>query len=94
MTYGQVSTGYKGGGVNPRPFFLNQIQPFNPETLTTYEVGFKSDLFDRTMRPMWTRSPPCPRRPGRPVAVLFGRRPSDREAASAVATGPANAGSR
>ncbi len=50
MTYGQVSTGYKGGGVNPRPFLLNQIQSFNPETLTTYEVGFKSDLFGRTMR--------------------------------------------
>jgi iron complex outermembrane receptor protein len=28
----------------------NQIKPFNPETLTTYEVGFKSDLFDRRLR--------------------------------------------
>ena len=50
MTYGQISTGYKGGGVNPRPFFLNQISSFNPETLTTYEVGFKSDIFERRMR--------------------------------------------
>lgn len=28
----------------------NQILPFNPETLTTYEVGFKSDFFDRRLR--------------------------------------------
>ena len=73
LAYASVATGYKGGGVNPRPFFgpatgecgpfnfnpdgpvipsppCNQIKPFNPETLTTYEVGFKSDLFDRRLR--------------------------------------------
>lgn len=50
LAYASASTGYKGGGVNPRPFFLNQIQPFNPETLTSYEVGFKTDLFDDTLR--------------------------------------------
>jgi iron complex outermembrane receptor protein len=50
MTYAQVSTGYKGGGINPRPYFSSQVQPFNPETLTTYEAGFKSDLFDRVLR--------------------------------------------
>jgi iron complex outermembrane receptor protein len=50
MTYGQVSTGYKGGGVNPRPFLPNQLKAFDPETLTTYEIGFKSDLFDNRMR--------------------------------------------
>ena len=50
MTYAQVSTGYKGGGINPRPYFASQVRPFNPETLTTYEVGFKSDLFDRLLR--------------------------------------------
>lgn len=50
MTYAQVSTGYKGGGINPRPYFASQVQPFNPETLTTYEIGFKSDLFDRKVR--------------------------------------------
>jgi iron complex outermembrane receptor protein len=48
--YGQVSTGFKGGGVNPRPFFVQQVLPFGPETLTAYELGFKSDLFDRTVR--------------------------------------------
>jgi iron complex outermembrane receptor protein len=71
MGYAQVSTGYKGGGVNPRPFFapgtmlpvlngaidpagpltdVGQLKAFDPETLTTYEVGLKSDLFERRMR--------------------------------------------
>jgi iron complex outermembrane recepter protein len=50
MTYAQVSTGFKGGGINPRPFFVGQAQPFDSETLTAYEVGFKSDLFDGTVR--------------------------------------------
>jgi iron complex outermembrane receptor protein len=50
MAYAQVSTGFKGGGVNPRPFAVQQIQPFGPETLRTYEVGLKSDLLDRTLR--------------------------------------------
>ncbi len=73
LLYASIATGYKGGGVNPRPFFgpstgecppfsfnpdgtvipappCNQIKPFNPETLTTYEVGFKSDFLDRRVR--------------------------------------------
>ena len=50
MVYGQVSTGYKGGGVNPTPYVADQVVPFGPETLTTYEIGLKSDLFDRILR--------------------------------------------
>jgi iron complex outermembrane receptor protein len=50
LAYASVSTGFKGGGVNPRPFVADQRLPFNPETLTTYEIGFKSDLFDRKVR--------------------------------------------
>ncbi|MBN8501331.1 MAG: TonB-dependent receptor, partial [Sphingomonadales bacterium] len=55
MVYGQVATGYRAGGVNPRPFFgssspFNQIKTFSPETLTSYEVGFKTDLLDRKLR--------------------------------------------
>ena len=50
MAYASVSTGFKGGGVNPRPFVSDQKLPFKPETLTTYEVGFKSDLLDRHVR--------------------------------------------
>jgi iron complex outermembrane receptor protein len=50
MTYAQVSTGYKGGGINPRPFFAWQIRTFKPETMTTYEVGAKTDLADGRVR--------------------------------------------
>lgn len=46
MVYSSVSTGYKSGGVNPRPFFPIQLQTFNPETLTAYELGWKATLFD------------------------------------------------
>jgi iron complex outermembrane receptor protein len=48
--YAQWSTGFKGGGINPRPFFAQQVLPFGPETLESYEVGLKSDLFDRLAR--------------------------------------------
>ena len=47
MTYAQVSTGYKGGGVNPRPFFTTQALTYDPETLDAYEIGLKSRLFER-----------------------------------------------
>jgi iron complex outermembrane receptor protein len=50
MVYGSASTGYKGGGVNPRPFFPEQLKTFESEELTSYELGFKSDLFDNTLR--------------------------------------------
>jgi len=67
LAYASVSTGFKGGGVNPRPFFgpsqgecsdlppgstapCNQINSFDPETITTYEIGFKADLLDRRLR--------------------------------------------
>jgi iron complex outermembrane receptor protein len=50
MTYVSVSTGFKGGGTNPRPFEASQIVPFGPETLTNYEVGAKSDWFDHRLR--------------------------------------------
>ena len=50
LAYASASTGFKGGGVNPRPFTEDQKLPFDPETLTTYEVGFKSDFFEHRMR--------------------------------------------
>lgn len=46
MTYAQVSTGYKGGGVNPRPFIATQAVAYEPEELTSYEAGFKSSFAD------------------------------------------------
>ncbi|MBN8829131.1 MAG: TonB-dependent receptor, partial [Sphingomonadales bacterium] len=50
MAYVNFSTGYKGGGINPRPFIPSQVVPFRPERVNAYEVGFKSDLFDRALR--------------------------------------------
>jgi len=50
LGYAQYSTGYRGGGVNPRPFIVEQAVPFGPETLEAYEIGLKSDLFDRVLR--------------------------------------------
>jgi iron complex outermembrane receptor protein len=50
MTYAQVSTGFKGGGFNPRPFNTNQVIAFGPEKLTSFEVGAKSEWFDRKLR--------------------------------------------
>ena len=50
LVYANISTGFKGGGTNPRPFNAAQVQSFGPESLTAYEIGFKSDLFDRRMR--------------------------------------------
>jgi len=50
MVYGSASTGYKGGGVNPRPFFPQQLKTFDSEELTSYELGWKSDWLDNTLR--------------------------------------------
>ncbi|SEJ93903.1 iron complex outermembrane recepter protein [Sphingobium sp. AP50] len=50
MTYAQISTGFKGGGINPRPSAPDQVLTFGPETLTTYEAGFKADLLGRMLR--------------------------------------------
>ena len=50
MTYAQFSTGFKGGGVNPRPYYPQQVLAFGPETLDSWELGFKSDFLDRRVR--------------------------------------------
>ena len=52
LAYATVSTGFKGGGVTARPFIpQHAIQgTFGPETVTSYELGLKSDLFDRRLR--------------------------------------------
>jgi iron complex outermembrane receptor protein len=50
MAYAQFATGFKGGGVSPRPFVPAQATPFEPETLDNYEIGLKTDLFDRMLR--------------------------------------------
>jgi iron complex outermembrane recepter protein len=50
MTYVQYATGFKGGGISPRPFVAAQAVTFKPETLDNYEVGVKTDLLDRHLR--------------------------------------------
>ncbi|HWW65667.1 MAG TPA: TonB-dependent receptor [Sphingomonadaceae bacterium] len=50
MAYAQFATGFKGGGINPRPYFPSQVQSFGPETVNAYEVGLKTELFDRRAR--------------------------------------------
>ena len=50
LTYVQFATGFKGGGINPRPFFPSQAVPYAPEEVKTYEAGFKSDFLDRRAR--------------------------------------------
>jgi iron complex outermembrane receptor protein len=46
MTYVQVSTGYKTGGINPKPVLASDIVGFRPEHLTAYEIGLKSEWFN------------------------------------------------
>lgn len=52
LAYATVATGFKGGGVTPRPFVPNHVLngSFEPETVTSYELGFKADLFDDKLR--------------------------------------------
>jgi len=50
MVYAQFSTGFKGGGVAPRPYVYQQIRPFGAEKLKAYELGFKADVLDRVLR--------------------------------------------
>jgi len=50
LTYATISTGFKGGGINPRPYTPAQAVPFQPEELTAYEIGAKTDFFDRRLR--------------------------------------------
>ncbi len=46
MTYVSYSTGYKMGGINPKPIEASDIKPFGAEKLTAYEVGAKTEWFD------------------------------------------------
>ncbi len=51
--YARVATGYRSGGFNvsdPVIEGTTVIPPFNEETLISYEVGLKSQLFDNNLR--------------------------------------------
>ncbi|WP_084583404.1 TonB-dependent receptor [Sphingomonas azotifigens] len=45
--YGKWSTGYKSGGANSRSLFY---APFNPETLSMFEIGAKTEFWDHRAR--------------------------------------------
>jgi iron complex outermembrane receptor protein len=56
MVYASIATGFKSGGFNGGFLDTNpandvrQLQPIKPEKVTAYEVGFKTDLFDKRLR--------------------------------------------
>jgi iron complex outermembrane recepter protein len=50
MTYAQWSTGFRGGGVNPRPFIAQEAVPFSTETVHSSEAGIKTDFLDHHFR--------------------------------------------
>jgi iron complex outermembrane receptor protein len=49
MTYASYSTGYKIGGINPKPIAASDIKPFGAEKLTAYEVGVKSEWWNHRL---------------------------------------------
>lgn len=46
MSYAGFSTGYKMGGINPKPITAADIKPFGEEKLTAYEIGTKTEWFN------------------------------------------------
>lgn len=50
MIYANYSQGYKAGGYNSRGTIPENVGPYNPERVTAYEIGAKTDLFDRVLR--------------------------------------------
>jgi iron complex outermembrane receptor protein len=50
MLYGTLATGYKGGGINPRPFFAMQIATFGEEEVETTELGVKTQFANGRIR--------------------------------------------
>jgi iron complex outermembrane receptor protein len=51
MVYGSVATGFRSDGAQPRPFTPGQQRiPVPAEELMAYEIGLKTDLFDRRLR--------------------------------------------
>lgn len=50
MTYASVATGYKGGGFNSRATVAANIGPYDPEDVISYEIGIKTDLWNKRVR--------------------------------------------
>lgn len=50
MLYANFSKGYKAGGFNSRGTRPENVGPYDPEFVTSWEAGLKTDLFDRRLR--------------------------------------------
>lgn len=51
MAYATISKGFKGGGFqNSASNAFAAQTPYDPETVTNYELGYKTELFDRRVR--------------------------------------------
>ncbi|MBN7820120.1 TonB-dependent receptor [Bowmanella yangjiangensis] len=50
MLYGSASKGFKSGGFNGLPNSPVTAQPFDPEYLTSYELGMRSQWLDNKLR--------------------------------------------
>jgi iron complex outermembrane recepter protein len=50
MAYASVTRGFRSGGFNGRPFSQLDLTSFAPETVTSYEVGVKSQWLDHRLQ--------------------------------------------
>jgi iron complex outermembrane receptor protein len=50
MIFASAATGFRLPGFNARPFQASQVGQFPGEEILTYELGVKTDLFDRRLR--------------------------------------------
>lgn len=46
LVYAKVAKGFRGGGYNSAPRSQNSVSVLDPEYLTSYELGYKSELFN------------------------------------------------
>ena len=49
MTYFTASTGFRAGGFNPYQALVNDAVPFDPEKVTSYEIGARMQFLDRKL---------------------------------------------
>jgi len=50
MVYGSLSQGFKSGGFNGRPTTAAAVESYDPESVTSYELGYKADLAEGMIR--------------------------------------------
>ncbi|WP_429912851.1 TonB-dependent receptor [Glycocaulis sp.] len=54
LVYGRIAMGFKSGGFNGRANNPGEQAPYDPETVTSYELGVKTDWLDNTLRANFT----------------------------------------